>query len=441
MKKHTQFVVAAAVIVVLATTVVGMSYMVPNYYSQGQPGGISPVKGQYLEQFRDMSPEQMINKIWLDVCAMNRGRYPDSNKVQPGDTIQLPLGQYYVAQRGGTDHMWRAAIWFTDALVQPYLRFGNAPDTNQPVVAEVQGPSVPTTSNGISLWWLLILIPILVGIGWASNRLQQAKKFVRVPPHFKGGTDEVVRPAAETALRSALGHGIQIVGNIERGVINGTQVMFNADGTSQTETFVNEPGYRAIVRFPNGEMRIVVCRWSCFNPVWSLKDADFAGTFTPVGFKAKDPILRMDPQGVEQLESSIRGSESIVADDLPANAIVTSQPLLDLLETARSEAPKVGKTDVQVASVPTAVERQTAIAVPGTADLTKLQFFKDGGVVMEGRLNLTVQDLHGMLYQITGRHPSQLEPKPEAAKTDKPVTAAPEPNAPTSDASSSSTVQ
>ncbi len=400
MKKHTQFVVAVAVIVVLATTVLGVSTMVPMLPSEsprGQLSSISPVKGLYLEQFREMNPKQTIDRIWLDICAMNRSRYPDSNKVRPGDTIQLPLGQYYVAQQGGTDHMWRAALWFTDALVMPYLRFG-APDTTRPVAVEVQGPTTPKASSGISPWWLLILIPVFMCAVLIDNHIKRAKKFVVNPPGFRTASDSAVQATAQTALRSAFGPAIQIVGNVERGVINGTQVMFNADGTSQTETFHNEPGYRARVRFPNDQERLVVCRWACFNPVYNRTGSEFNGTFQVAGSNTTESLPRMSDEQVASVQRSIREADrSVAASDLPV------VPMPASAETAAVLPPEAPKETVRPAAV-SSPERSATIGPDGLLHFKSIQI-SQGRFTAEGDVAITFEQLSELVEQFTDRKP------------------------------------
>ncbi len=73
----------------------------------------------------------------------------------------------------------------------------------------------------------------------AAADTERARKFVQDPSNFIDATDTQVFGLAQHAACNAFGGDVTIVGNIERGHITGQQKMFNADGTSRTETFDN----------------------------------------------------------------------------------------------------------------------------------------------------------------------------------------------------------
>ena len=84
-----------------------------------------PSDSSYLEQFRGKTPDQIVGKVWLDICDMNKKQYPDSNLVMPGDVIFTPLGTSYTAQSSsGKSHMWDASVRFANRVVKPYLSKG-----------------------------------------------------------------------------------------------------------------------------------------------------------------------------------------------------------------------------------------------------------------------------------------------------------------------------
>ncbi len=367
---------------------------------------LSPSDSVYLEGYRHLSHERQIALAWLHVKGRNSYSYPNPDLVMPGDTLLIPLGNYYVARSGGTDHMWNAAALFVAKIVRPYL------DGVLPVV--VPTPTVDSstvsdtmaavnTHDGLRIpWWGYVLLGlILLGIAlfaWYNSRSQRhneetatsereqyerSLKFVPDPPSFKkAADDEVVRTADEAAKR-AFGRGVQVIGPVERGYISGEQQMFNANGTHRFETFANEPGYRARVRFANGTERLVVCRWACFNPVYSLADAEFTGTFRPEGSSVAQEIPRISGMQTSMLYNSINGSErEFTADDLP-----------DTTDGHSQEASKPATTS----------------STPGKHSFTKLMVSKEKGLTAEGDIQLSTNELYNVLYQVTGRHPNDLK--------------------------------
>ncbi len=283
------------ILIVLATLVV----FAPSASSQ-----YTPFDSSYYEPYRGMTDVQKVDKAWLEMLDINSDHFPDSSMVFLGDTILLPHGRIYViGSSDGWDHMWRTAGYFVDCYVDPYLN----PPVVQPapasvVITDSADTTATANSNGNMPWYgLAIFAIILLGIGlwaWKNSRDQRkmkedaeaaaakaelAKKFVTIPPGFHCVSDDQLGRTATSAAQDAFGRNVQIVGEIERGYITGEQTMFNADGTSSVEKFDNEPGYRATVKFPDGTERLVVCKWACFNPCYSCKDAKFKGTFRPEG--------------------------------------------------------------------------------------------------------------------------------------------------------------
>lgn len=376
----------------------------------------SPLTNSYLEEFRGMKSDKVVDKVWREICAMNRDAYPDSNLVLPGDTILVPMGMCYVAQKTGTRHMWRAAEVFNTLVVQPYL----AGDT-----ASAQNPLTPgSNSNNVHdetkksevLDWLPWVIAVVLALVLVSMMLRgRSKSFVANPPSFEGGSDARVRAVAEPALRQVFGNNVRIVGDVERGTATGTLTMFNSDGTTSEESLMNEPAYRARVRFPDGQERTVVSRWSCFNPLYNRVGARFNGTFTPGGSGTSQRLPVMNDQQVSAMERGIREPEhSVTPDDVPVaegDVTTTPQPTTTAAPTPKSVLEIATDEDV-------------------TVEMTEMQTFPNGGVTLKGNFRLPLVKMHEILYQLTGRHPMDLEarrPKPvEPPKPDTPPT----PNAP-----------
>lgn len=404
-----KFAVAIAVVILLITYSVVVSQ--------------SPLTNSYLEGFRGMASDRVVAEVWKEICAMNRDAYPDSNLVMPGDTILVPMGMKYVAQRTGTRHMWRAAQVFNTLMVQPYLT-GDTVSTQNTLIPSSDSNNVQDEiEKSEVLDWLPWVIAVVLALVLVSMILRgRSKSFVANPPSFEGGSDARVRAVAEPALRQAFGNNVRIVGDIERGTATGTLTMFNSDGTTSEESFTNEPAYRAKVRFPDGQERTVVSRWSCFNPVYNRVGARFNGTFTPTGSHSLQRLPVMNDQQVEAMERGIREPErSVTPDDVPA---------------AEGDVVEVQSTTTEVPTPAPKAGPIAAVTGPdGTVHVTKMQVFEKGGFTLEGDLPLTVEQLTNLAYQLTGRHPLDLDakrPKPvESPKSDadaksKPVVAHPD---------------
>lgn len=346
----------------------------------------------YLEQFQGRAYGEIVPKVWLRVCELNRERYPDSNLVQLGDVITLPLGLQYVAKAGDGDHMWRASKYFSSDVVVPYLMQGFATDLD----ALVQGKTTESAEkyNGpVSLSKWLVVVALIAGIFWLlwtvliktygrKDAREPAKfpSFTSRPPDFDAAADSQIQPVASEALGQTFGQNFEIVGEIERGWINGTLVVFFADGTRRTEEYRNEEGFRAKLRFTDGTERVVVSRWHCFNPCWSASGADFNGTFTPQGEGKPHEIPPISESQASHLSQNIRdiaaGREPIapVAEVIPgANSVPTPSPLLQ-----QTEGPKPAEK----------------------LRLTKFQVSADKGLNLEGEIPLTVEELQAIVKQI-----------------------------------------
>ncbi|MDP2815198.1 MAG: hypothetical protein Q8O19_00790, partial [Rectinemataceae bacterium] len=334
MKKHTRSIVGLILLVVFATAGIGVSqYVGPTAAYAEDPMPLDPDFD--LQRFLDgeSSLSEVVPKIWAVIVSQNQDRFPNPDLVMPGEVIVLPNGSHYIAQSGGTDHMWKAAEWYTCNVVYPYVIDDTTTTTSTASVKNTT--NVVTDTNDKGDWWhWWYWIPIAALVIWVAHRYQHSLRFVADPPDFRSGSDEMVRANAEAAARTAFGQ-VQIVGNIERGTINGEQIMFNRDGSSQIETFHNEPGYRARVRFSNGTERVVVSRWSCFNPCWSRVNSQFNGVFTPTGSKVADPIPAIQSNQIERVRQSIRGGEQrLRAEDLPSVPSVPAEPVSEPIPIA-----------------------------------------------------------------------------------------------------------
>ncbi len=324
---------------------------------------------EYLDQFRNKPIGRVVSEVWLDILELNRERYSDLNMVYPGDLVLLPLERYYVVREEpqGADHMWRAAVYFTNEVVLPYL-YPPTPIEVDSIKEEAEERVFP--------WWSLILLVLFISyiVGVIITLIRRKRKMRSRPPFVSfplsfDAPERQVRRFAQQALSSTFGRGIEIK-QIEKGRINGQQTVFYSDGSYQAENFKNEPGYRAHVRFPDGNERLVVSKWQCFNPCWSAQGAQFKGTFTPDGGK---------PEEI----SEIRYDE----------AYLLSQKIRDLAENLELE------NEADSSSVPVdKTENNPKTLKEGY--FTKVQFSPDKGLNLEGNFPLTIKQLKSLIKEI-----------------------------------------
>lgn len=407
--KLTSLVMLVALVVISSGTSAQIDLSEPFTYVS-----LSQSDSTYLDEYRFLTDEGKISRAWRHICGRNSMEFADSNVVKEGDYILVPLGNYYTVKKtDGKDHMWRAAECFVANIVNPYLN-GTlfVPDNVTLFIPSLDQPSVPADSGSAYPWWYWLIAGLFIlGIAlfaWyltrdkqktddsakeAAAQLERDRKFIPDPPDFKTTSTDEANRNAEIAGQSAFGRDVTIIGDIERGYINGEQKMFNADGSSSKQTFTNEPGYRATVRFPDGSERQVVCRWGCFNPCWSATDAEFKGTFKPENSSTAEEIPVIEPDQVTALEQSISGGDNkLSADDVPETDVSKS---VEPVEEAADDA-----------------------GADGTMRFTRVQISTDKGINLEGEgIRLTVDNLHNLVYQITGRRPGDEEDKKEDASS------------------------
>jgi hypothetical protein len=348
-----------------------------------QTQSLTAADSAYLESFLGKSFDQQVAKTWTDICALNRERFPDSNMVKPGDIIALPLRRSYFAMMApqGASHMWRASVVFVEEVVGKYadermqhILLAPRPDsTNMGSVAQKEYKP----GRGIINMFLYIFL-ILLGIGLLgllARHLQNASRrraFVKNPPPTNA-PDSQVRPLAERALQQTYGRDFQIIGDIERGVANGRQTMFNSDGSSEVVNFYNEPAFRARIRFNNGTEKLVVCRWSCFNPCVNHVNSAYKGTFTPGGGQP-EVIENVSEKEVRDMRENIRRiarEEKIVAP-----------PVFSRPGSPAPVKPPTTKTDNKM-------------------HLTKVQISLEKGINLEGPdIPITVAELKALVAQL-----------------------------------------
>ncbi|MBW2647692.1 MAG: hypothetical protein JRE23_16255 [Deltaproteobacteria bacterium] len=368
---------------------------------------LSQSDSTYLEEYRFLPDSVKVGKAWRHICGRNSYELDSLDIVLPGYQILLPLGfTPLVAKAGGSDHLWSAAEYYVDTYVDPYLNgtLPIVPWESDSVIPDDSTATATTINSSETPWWHWLIVGLV--ILWivlfvlylnrdkkrtddsskrALAELDRSRKFVPDPPVFKISSTEEANRNAESAAQSVFGRNVEIVGDIERGYISGEQVIFNADGTSSRETFTNEPGYRARVKFPNGNERVVVCRWACFNPCYSSVDAEFTGTFRPEGSKNAEEIPAITKDQTTAVEQSIQGGDKeLTAEDIPGS---------DVDETTESD------------------KEATDVFQPkedGKLNFTSLRVSEKGGLTAEGDFKLSTDELFKILFQITGRHADDL---------------------------------
>lgn len=350
---------------------------------------LSSADSSYLEQFRGETYRNILPRVWLNVCALNQERYPDLDVVHPGDTILLPLGRQYVAKAGDGNHVWQASAYFTNMLLTPYLTSEGETNGDEMLDAiREQSESGSYWSVNRSILWIVIVVALGT---WTFLLLYSAKKrrkpFAWVIPSFTGASDDQVRPIAEHAFQGAFGRGFEIVGPIERGVINGKQRVFFASGHHETQNFSNEPGCRARLRFQDGTEALVVSRWACFNPVWSATNVRFRGTFTPQGGRPEE-IPAISEALASHFGAVIREVRGGNVPAAPASSFVPGRQPVPVPEAPqRTEAPP---------ATPTEEPKQDGKLLK----LTKVQFSRDKGLNLEGDIPISVEDLKAIIANV-----------------------------------------
>lgn len=374
---------------------------------------ISREDSLYLEQYRlesygGLARHEVVPKIWLEIKALNKERYANPDLVMPGDTILLPLGMIDVARFGGQDHMWRSAEVFFDHVVIPYVTGEPSPGIPDDTHAKdpMQEASTQSFSWQAVLAWLGVA-SVLMTIAWVLTRSKSARKnFVQRPPKFRGSKDGIVQGTAQDALQTAFGRGIRIIGPVVRGFITGRQRMFNRDGTTEVVDFKNEPGFQALVRFDNGQERLVVCRWSCFNPCYNCVGAEFNGTFTPVDSNTSEPLPVMRPENVGALQQSImHPTMPIKTSDLPGRPSPTASneaaPVVATPETPVSEVPTTDpKSPVNEVSAARPTEEAAAPTGEVMLRFKELQI-SNGRLTANGDLAMSFRQFSDLIGQVT----------------------------------------
>jgi len=309
----------------------------------------------------ETGPAFSVGQKWLETVNINT-QFPDPDKIKIGDTVKVSVENktiIFVAD-SSLNSQWAVTV----AAIREM-----AVDKQAPISVTV----VPKKNNEKMFWYLiyaiLVLLFLTIVIAWLlyvrskdqhellvgaeellNSNSNSTPLVVSGPPilenvpDFSSATEKEIYLAAESAISNTFkGRNFEIIGEVERGVINGKMKIFFADGSSQVEKFKNEPGYRTIIHFLDSEKtKKVVWRSSCFNPLWSANDAQFYGTFFP---KGKNRVLMLIDKISQTEEKEI--SHRITMSDEEIEAKVAIEQVPASVE-AISEVKEIKLTEITV---------------------------------------------------------------------------------------------
>jgi hypothetical protein len=272
-----------------------------------------------------------VGKTWVKTVSINP-QFPNPDKVRPGDVIWVEIAgqrKSFVANPDSINSQWAATV---AALKK------TSPAPNAPIFLSIV-PNKGLFEPNV-FWPLMILALAMLTLIYFTvrtlakrNKLQEEERNHEVPeleditseetpvveeeqsppileevPNFESATPEELHQSAELAVANTYrGRNFEIIGDVEKGMIDGRMVIFFKDADDRVEEFHNEPGYRTTVRFlDTNEVKSVVWRAACFNPLWSASDANFFGTFTPeVEGAIPQPIPSISGPESEELKNLI----------------------------------------------------------------------------------------------------------------------------------------
>lgn len=363
----------------------------------------TPNDSAFVGQFKGMYYEQVLNKVWNEVKDLNKIKYPNPNLVQPGDTLYMPLGQIHVVKDirnhdGRHDCMWDAAELFMWNTIFP-IQNGtyHAPQSTAPKsdTAKVTAPAATKDDAQLFLdmlpWLAVISVCIVLSILLLGRRKstpepeEPSNAFCDNPPDFETASDEEIHDAVQASVNRALGRNFEVL-EVVPGLITGLQTVTFSNGTTRDEEFNNVQGYRARVRDKKtGRERDLYGQQICMNPLGTSVASEFSGTFTP-----DDDTL--PPSRIPFLENE----------------------QVDVINRHQTEGTEVTIDDLPGEDIEPAAETVITSTLTPTADgrlhITKLQVSPERGMTIEGsEIAITIEDLHSLLYQVTGKHPNDLK--------------------------------
>jgi len=191
-------------------------------------------------------------------------------------------------------------------------------------------------SDNTLLWLALFFVAVLLLYAFVVLRQRQQKRYLALSldpitsgdPMVDGGIspdnpEEVAQRIKEVAATQS-GYtlsGIQIISEIEHGLLNGTgEVKYKGNSKSKLRRFTDTPGYRALVRFPDGEEETVFFLQGCGN------DVTFEGSwvknvkFTPQTVVTEAPTEKKEDANAEE-EENTKAKETPSTEDSLGNEL------------------------------------------------------------------------------------------------------------------------
>ena len=329
--------------------------------------------------------------LWEDICFANLEKHPDPNRWAVGDTMLIPPAffgrwEYVIVNSDIAQHPWVVTKNLNDGVIQS-RELMPTPNTVTNKPGEKRSLLDRYTDWENRFWhsatWqriaemvvLLVLVASLCGLlYWLYRQYKQRQQEADQPqppfiepervPDFNTATSQDAAPVVAEALGRVYGP-IEILGNVERGRLNGTFTIFYSDGSHRSETYHDEPGFKARVRLGNGNEVTAYGRWACFNLVRGAENVDASR----VTFTAEGTDRHYVVKGVSEAEADVIG-RSIAANGTTAAEPTTAEPAAAEADTAAT-AP----------TVPVAPEDMVG-------EITEIQVSK-GHVTFKGKMPMT----------------------------------------------------
>lgn len=269
-----------------------------------------------------------IGKTWVKTVEINK-QFPNPDLVQPGDTVWVEIDgnkRFFIASKDSLNSQWAITV----AALQKI-----SINKDAPIKITLIEPGIDKNNIFLILFFAAMVfgfLGMLLGALMRKRHLDKASEISETitteatcnppilaqVPDFNSASDTEIHLAAENAIANTYrGRNFEIVGKVERGRINGKMKIFFADGSNRIEEFKNEPGYRTTVHFTDTDKtKVVVWRYSCFNPLFSANDANFSGTFTQEEEGSiAEPVANISEVETEELNQMITSKEEAILPD------------------------------------------------------------------------------------------------------------------------------
>lgn len=292
------------------------------------------------------NPNEYIAKNWARNVQLNMKKFPKPDSLAVGDTVDMDVDGEKISFVAG-DSLNSQWVMNIAAVLQ------KAKQKDAPINITIKkGPEVSRFMHVVVSLVALILAATIIGslillyvLAFKKNKKGEEKKEkecettdAKAPatteplkeelantdeitnedtiyppileaekiPDFNTGSVSEVRVATADAIQNIYHQPFEIVGDVIRGLVDGTMIVWDAFGNRTVTTFFMEPGFRAVIRFTeSGKVIVVYCKWSCFNPLVSARDAEFRGKFYPMADNTVEDIPTMPEQEADEMSWTI----------------------------------------------------------------------------------------------------------------------------------------